>query len=356
MKTIQVHLGKRSYPIHVKSGLLKEVPDLLAEANHGQKWIIISQYGLMELFGFELMAKLKEQNFNIEYISIPMGEAAKSMKEFSNVMSQLTEFECDRSTTVLALGGGVVGDLAGFAASTFMRGIEYFQIPTTLLAMVDSSIGGKTGINIAQGKNMIGTFYQPKGVLIDPDLLNSLPKSEVIAGLGEVVKYGAIWDADFLKEISDWLDDIVSFPFEKAVKRSCKIKAEIISIDERESGLRRLLNFGHTVGHALESHLGYGRIRHGEAVAHGMQCSGWISEKLNLLSKEDADYLNITINKLPLPKIKHIQGNNLMPFIKTDKKSEKGILNFVVLKGLGKAATSIDVSKKLLKQSLKVLH
>ena len=356
MKTIQVNLGKRSYPIHVKSGLLKDVPDLLAEANHGQKWIIISQYGLMELFGFELMAKLKEQNFNIDYISVPMGEAAKSMKEFSNVISQLTELGCDRTTTVLALGGGVVGDIAGFAASTFMRGIEYFQIPTTLLAMVDSSIGGKTGINIAQGKNMIGTFYQPKGVLIDPDFLNSLPRSEVIAGLGEVVKYGAIWDADFLKEISDWLDDIVSFPFEKAVKRSCKIKAEIISIDERESGLRRLLNFGHTVGHALESHLGYGRIRHGEAVAHGMQCSGWISERLNLLSKEDADYLNITINKLPLPKIKHIQGNNLMPFIKTDKKSEKGILNFVVLEGLGKAATSTDVSQKLLKQSLKVLH
>ena len=356
MKTIQVQLGQRSYPIHIKSGLIKDFPDLLMETNHGQKWIIISQHGLMELFGFELMAKLKEQSFNIDYISVPMGEAAKSMKEFSNVMSQLAEFECDRSTTVLALGGGVVGDLAGFAASTFMRGIEYFQIPTTLLAMVDSSIGGKTGINIAQGKNMIGTFYQPKGVLIDPDFLNTLPRNEVIAGLGEVLKYGAIWDADFLQEISDWLDDIVSFPFEKAVKRSCKIKAEIISLDERESDLRRLLNFGHTIGHALESYLGYGRIRHGEAIALGMQCSGWISERLNLLSKEDADYLNITINKLPLPKIKDIQGNNLMSFIKMDKKSEKGILNFVVLKGLGKAAISIDVSEKMLQQSLKVLH
>ena len=165
------------------------------------------------------MSNLKEQNFNTDYITLPVGEAAKSMKEFSNVISQLTDLECDRSTTVLALGGGVVGDIAGFAASTFMRGIEYFQIPTTLLAMVDSSIGGKTGINIAEGKNMVGTFYQPKGVLIDPDILNSLPKGEVISGLGEVIKYGAIRDADFLQEISAWLDDIVSFPFYQEIQQ-----------------------------------------------------------------------------------------------------------------------------------------
>ena len=356
MKTIQVQLGERSYPIHVKSGLLKDVPKLLTATNHGQKWIIISQHGLMELFGFELMSNLNEQSFNIDYITLPMGEAAKSMKEFSNVISQLTDLECDRSTTVLALGGGVVGDIAGFAASTFMRGIEYFQIPTTLLAMVDSSIGGKTGINIAEGKNMIGTFYQPKGVLIDPDILNSLPKGEVIAGLGEVIKYGATRDADFLQEISAWLDDIVSFPFEKAIKCACEIKAEIVSKDERESGLRRLLNFGHTIGHALEAHLGYGRIRHGEAVALGMKCSGWISERLDLLSKEDVNHLNTTINKLPLPEIEHVYGDHLMPFIKTDKKSEKGVLNFVVLEGLVKAAISTIVSEKLIQQSLKVLN
>jgi len=355
MKKIQLDLGKRSYPIHVKSGLLENVPDLLVRANHGQKWIIISQHSLMELFGFELMSKLNDKHFKVDYITLPMGEVAKSMTEFSNVINQLSELECDRSTTILALGGGVVGDIAGFAASTFMRGIEYFQVPTTLLAMVDSSIGGKTGINISGGKNMVGTFHQPKGVLVDPNIIHSLPKSEVIAGLGEIIKYGAIRDVDFLKEISFWLDDLISFPFEEAVKRSCEIKAEIISKDERESDIRRILNFGHTIGHALEAHLGYGRIRHGEAVALGMKCSGWISGMLNLISKDDVKYLNSTIDKLPLPNIGYINVDNLMPFIKTDKKLEKGILNFVVLNGLGNATTSTNVSEKLIQQSLKVI-
>jgi 3-dehydroquinate synthase len=237
-----------------------------------------------------------------------------------------------------------------------MRGIDYYQIPTTLLAMVDSSIGGKTGINIAEGKNLVGAIYQPKGVLIDPVILESLPQEEVFAGLGEIIKYGAIWDKAFLIDISTWLEDIDSFPFEDAIHKSCKIKAEVVSKDEREGDLRRILNFGHTIGHALESHLGYGKIRHGEAVALGMKCAGFISKKLNLLSKEELSTLNQTINRLPLPQLPHINGNHLMPFIKTDKKSEKGVLNFVVLDGLGNAITSTNVTEDLIKQSLTVLN
>lgn len=356
MKTIQVNLEERSYHIHVKSGLLKQIPSILSDKNHGQKWIIVSQYNLMELIGFELMSNLKEAGFKTNYITLPVGEAAKSMNEFSRAISQMIELNCDRTTTILALGGGVVGDVAGFVASSFMRGIDYYQIPTTLLAMVDSSIGGKTGINIAEGKNLIGSIYQPKGVFVDPTILESLPKEEVIAGLGEVIKYGAIWDRDFLFEISSWLEDIDSFPFERAIATSCQIKAEVVSKDEREGGLRRILNFGHTIGHALESHLGYGKIRHGEAVALGMKCAGHISKNLNLLPNEAYTVLSETISKLPLPELPHINGNHLMPYIKTDKKSEKGVLNFVVLDGLGKATTSTSVTKKLIQQSLKVLN
>ena len=356
MKSVQVNLGSRSYPIHVKSGLLKQTASTLSDQNHGQKWVIISQYNLMELFGFDLMTELNESGFNCDFITLPVGEASKSLNEFSRVISQMVEFGCDRKTTILALGGGVVGDVSGFVASSFMRGIDYYQIPTTLLAMVDSSIGGKTGINIAEGKNLVGAIYQPKGVLIDPVILKSLSKEEVMAGLGEVIKYGAIWDKAFLIDISTWLEDIDSFPFEDAIRKSCKIKAEVVSKDEREGDLRRILNFGHTIGHALESHLGYGKIRHGEAVALGMKCAGFISQKLNLLSKEELSTLNQTINRLPLPQLPHINGNHLMPFIKTDKKSEKGVLNFVLLDGLGNAISSTDVTEELIQESLKVLN
>ena len=351
-----MNLGSRSYPIHVKSGLLKQTASILSDQNHGQKWVIISQYNLMDLFGFDLMTVLNESGFNCDFITLPIGEASKSLNEFSRVISQMVEFGCDRKTTIIALGGGVVGDVSGFVASSFMRGIDYYQIPTTLLAMVDSSIGGKTGINIAEGKNLVGAIYQPKGVLIDPVILESLSKEEVMAGLGEVIKYGAIWDKAFLIDISTWLEDIDSFPFEDAIRKSCKIKAEVVSKDEREGDLRRILNFGHTIGHALESHLGYGKIRHGEAVALGMKCAGFISQKLNLLSKEELSTLNQTINRLPLPQLPHINGNHLMPFIKTDKKSEKGVLNFVLLDGLGNAISSTDVTEELIQESLKVLN
>lgn len=356
MKSIQVELGARSYPIHVKSGLLQDIPKILSDFNHGQKWVIISQYNLMELFGFDLLNQLKENGYQIDFITLPVGETAKSMNEFSRVISQLVELNCDRSTSILALGGGVVGDVAGFVAASFMRGIDYFQIPTTLLAMVDSAIGGKTGINIAEGKNLVGAIYQPKGVLVDPNILTSLPDAEVTAGLGEVIKYGAIWDQGFLNDIARWMKDLDTFPYEDAIARSCEIKAEVVSKDEREGDLRRILNFGHTIGHALESHLGYGRIRHGEAVALGMKCAGYISQKLGLLSNAEQSTLVETVDRLPLPELRHINGNHLMPFIKTDKKAEKGVLNFVVLDGLGNATTSTDVTEDLIKESLKVLN
>ena len=355
MKTIEVHLGKRSYPIYMESNLLMKIPSILSKKNIGQKWIIISQHRLMELFGFELMSLLKENKFNVDFITLPMGETAKSLNEYSRVIGQMIELGCDRSSTILALGGGVVGDVSGFSAASFMRGIKYYQIPTSLLAMVDSSIGGKTGINTPEGKNLIGFIYQPQGVLVDPTILNFLSKEEVKSGLGEVIKYGAIRDKSFFNDISEWLDDIESFPFEKAIYRACKIKAEIVSLDEQEVGLRRLLNFGHTIGHALEANLGYGKIRHGEAIALGMKCSGWISEQLNFMSESENQFLVQTIDKLTLPSTSKMDYDSILSFVKKDKKVRNGVLHFVVLDALGRGNICDKVSYDLIKESLKIL-
>ena len=356
MKSFQVNLGNRSYSIDIMPGMIKKCPLVLNKHNNGQKWIIISQHNLMEFFGFDFLKELKNNKFDIDFITLPNGEAAKSINEYSRIISQMIEYGCDRKSSIICLGGGVVGDVGGFVASSFMRGIDYFQMPTTLLAMVDSSIGGKTGINVSQGKNLVGAIYQPKRVLIDPALLESLPKEEVNAGIGEIIKYGAIWDKKFLVEVRSWLKDINNFPFDRAISTSCKIKAQIVSEDENENGIRRILNFGHTIGHALESHLGYGKIRHGEAVAFGMKCSGYISERLNLITKDELLTLLSTIDNLPLPQLPHINPNDLFPFIKNDKKGEKGELNFVVLDNIGNAKTTTKVDEDLILESLKVLN
>jgi 3-dehydroquinate synthase len=356
MNIINLNLGDRSYPIHIASGLLDQISSILSEKNRGQKWIIISQYRLMELFGFDLMGRLKSSGFTTDFITVPIGEAAKSINEFSRIISQMIEMNCDRSTSILALGGGVVGDVAGFAASTFMRGVDYYQIPTTLLAMVDSAIGGKTGINIAEGKNLVGAIYQPKAVFVDPTLLKSLPKEEVISGLGEIIKYGAIKDKEFFNEISNGLENIESFPFENIIYRACEIKADIVTQDEREGSIRRILNFGHTIGHALEAHFGYGKLRHGEAVSYGMICAGWISNQLGHLSNNDYQRLKKTIEKLPLPMLNNFDQNKILPFVKNDKKTVSGKLNFVILDTLGSATTTKDVSDELILNSLKVIQ
>ncbi len=356
MNTINVNLGDRSYPIHIEQGLLEKIPAILSDYNHGQKWVIITQDRLMELFGNQIKEKLCNNNFECIAINIPTGEPAKSLEEYQAVVSKIIAAKCDRTATILALGGGVVGDVAGFVAATFMRGIEYFQIPTTLLAMVDSSIGGKTGINTAEGKNLIGAIFQPKGVLIDPDILQTLPQDEISAGLGEVIKYGAIWDKEFLLNVSSWLDNPVSFPLEKAIARSCQIKADVVAQDEREVGLRRILNFGHTIGHAIETHVGYGKIRHGEAVSYGMQCAGWISNQLGFLPEEEVDTLISTIHKLPLPKLPELIPKEINYYVRNDKKVINGVLHFVILEKLGKATTSDTVDDNLIAQSLKMIQ
>ena len=355
MNEIEVNLKQNSYSIFVEKGIINKIPKMLKDKLNGQKWIIISQHNLMEIFGFKLLSEFNNEGFDVDYITTINSENAKSLNEYSRIITQLFGLGCDRSTVIVALGGGVIGDLAGFVASSFMRGVKYYQVPTTLLSMVDSSIGGKTGINIAEGKNLIGSIHQPSAVFIDPILLNSLPKDEVISGLGEVIKYGAIRERKFLDKLYIWLDNMDKFPFKKAIEISVKIKAEIVSIDEKELGLRKILNFGHTIGHGLESTIGYEKIRHGEAVAMGILCSSWISKKFGILPNQEFDYLVGIINKLNLPKVSQINHETLLSHINKDKKKRNGIIQFILLNKLGNPIINKDVSEDLILKSIKVL-
>ena len=356
MKTIQMKLGQRSYSIIIENDLIKSLGDYLKNKNTNQKWVIISQNAIMNHYGNDLFSQLEESGFDINKISIDDGEGSKDLNIYTQIISQLLEFNCDRTTIILALGGGVVGDIAGFVASTYMRGVKYYQIPTTLLAMVDSSIGGKTGLNYLKTKNIIGTIYQPDSVLIDPNLLSTLPKSETISGIGEIIKYGAIKDKGFLTKLSEWVNDLNNFPFLDAIRRCCEIKAEVVSLDENENDLRRILNFGHTVGHALESHIGYNNIKHGEAISYGMKCSSWISREKGLISDNEYNFMIGIITKLPLPKLGKINHEEIIQYINFDKKHKNGKLSFILLNGLGNTKISTDISKELIYESLKVLQ
>ena len=355
MKKINVALKDRPYDISIESGLLNKIPKILKVFNRGQKWVLITQEKLMSLYGEGLVQNLALINFDISTIILPDGESIKSIKEFERICLKMLSIGCDRYSSIITLGGGAVGDLSGFVASTYMRGIEYFQIPTTFLAMIDSSIGGKTAVNANEGKNIIGTIYQPKSVFIDPNFLKSLDKKEVNSGFGEMIKYGAIWDKDLFEKISTWLDNPSSFPFEKAIIDAVKIKSDIVSKDEKEKGLRIILNFGHTIGHAIESYYGYERIKHGEAVAFGMKCAGFISNRKRLLSLEAKNKLFSILEKLTLPNISDIDKKEIIKKIKSDKKSKKGKIKFVLLSDIGKTKIVTSVPQNLIEDSLEIL-
>ena len=335
---------------------MNKIPKILKVFNKGQKWVLITQEKLMSLYGKGLVQNLALINFDISTIILPDGESIKSFKEFERTCLKMLSIGCDRYSSIITLGGGAVGDLSGFVASTYMRGIEYFQIPTTFLAMIDSSIGGKTAVNANEGKNIIGTIYQPKSVFIDPNFLKSLDKKEVNSGFGEMIKYGAIWDKDLFEKISTWLDNTSSFPFEKAIIDAVKIKSDIVSKDEKEKGLRIILNFGHTIGHALESYYGYEKIKHGEAVAFGMKCAGFISNRKRLLSAEAKNKLFSILEKLTLPDISDLDKKEIVKKIKSDKKSKKGRVKFVLLSDIGKTKIVSSVPQNLIEDSLEILR
>ena len=356
MSDIIVDLNDRSYKIIVENGAINSFSNYLMHNASVKNLVIISHELLMKNYGLKLKNNLENSGYEVVEIILPDGDDSKDLKIYNEIITKMIDSNCDRTSVVIALGGGVVGDISGFVASSFMRGIKYYQVPTTLLAMVDSSIGGKTGLNFSKKKNIVGSIYQPVSVVVDPDLLNTLPFSEKVSGLGEIIKYGAIKDHGFLSNLYEWVKDIENFPYTKAIERCCQIKAEIVTKDENEADLRRILNFGHTIGHALESHLGYKMIKHGEAVSLGMKCSAWISHKKGLLNTEDYNLLIETINRLPLPKISALDPEKIMHYINFDKKNENGILNFILLNGLGKAIVTQDVSSFEILESIKVLH
>ena len=337
---VPIDLGPRSYEILIGSGLL-DAPATWAGLPDATTAVIVTDTNVARLYAGRLKAALSLRYPKTTLIELPAGEAHKDWAAMNSIFDALLGSGCDRKTMLFALGGGVIGDVTGFAAACYMRGISYVQVPTTLLAQVDSSVGGKTAINHALGKNMIGAFYQPLRVVADIDTLSSLPTREVAAGLAEVIKYAPIADAGFLDWLEDHLDELLALDasaLQAAVRRSCEVKASVVGRDEREEGLRAILNFGHTFGHAIETGLGHGQWLHGEAVGCGMVMAADLSARLGLIDAGYALRLKAIIAAAGLP----VRGPALgtgryLELMRLDKKAHGGEIRFVVLEAPGRA-------------------
>jgi 3-dehydroquinate synthase len=346
MHVVKVDLGDRSYDIEIGTNL-DQIGRRLQGFGFGQKIAFITNPTVKKLYGQRVVDSLKAAGFVVLSIEIPDGEQYKTLDWANAIYSALLINSFDRKSALVALGGGVIGDLTGFAAATFMRGVPFVQVPTTLLAMVDSSVGGKTGVNHAMGKNMIGAFYQPKKVLMDLDVLKSLPRKEFLAGMAEVIKYGVIWDASFFEYLDRKQEKILSLDpdaLSHIIRRSCEIKAEVVSKDERESGLRAILNFGHTVGHAIETAENY-TMRHGEAVAIGMVYSSKLAHKTGLCDASVPERVEKLIKSFGLPTnltalSRKPSVTELIDIMRIDKKAEGGKVKFVFPKKIGEVVVT----------------
>lgn len=356
MSTITVELGERAYPIIIESNALCNA-QALQQAIKGKTVLIVSNTTVAPLYA-ERMAQLVRDLGKTVYVhELPDGEAYKNLETLNSIFDALLSRQCDRKTTIIALGGGVVGDMAGFAAASYMRGVPFIQAPTTLLSQVDSSVGGKTGINHPLGKNMIGAFYQPQLVLADIDTLNTLPERELSAGLAEIIKHGAIYDAEYFT----WLEQNMAAlrardaaALTHAIVRSCEIKAEVVAQDERESGLRAILNFGHTFGHAIEAGMGYGNWLHGEAVGAGMVLAADLSHRLGQLRADELARISALTEAAGLPILPPRLGVDAMiEMMRLDKKSSAGQIQFVLLDGIGEAKVQ-TADEAILRQTLAV--
>ncbi|WP_027856726.1 3-dehydroquinate synthase [Marinobacterium jannaschii] len=354
MKTLNVDLGDRSYPIYIGEGLLDK--GLMNDHIRGKQVMIVSNETVAPLYLEQLKASL-DSSLKIDQVILPDGEQFKTLDQVNSIFDGLLTDRHNRSTTLIALGGGVIGDMTGFAAAAYQRGVDFVQVPTTLLSQVDSSVGGKTGVNHPLGKNMIGAFHQPRCVVIDTGVLNSLPERELSAGLAEVIKYGLIYDAEFLS----WLEGNMPALMAKqqdaliqAIYRSCEVKAEVVAQDEKESGIRALLNLGHTFGHAIESHQGYGEWLHGEAVAAGTMMAADLSCRLGWISADE--YLRIqAIHQqagLPVQPPEAMSADDFISRMAVDKKVIDGQLRLVLLEQIGRATVTAAFDPALLQQTL----
>lgn len=348
MQTIDVELGNRSYPIYIAGGLLEEIGQRMSSLSLGKKALLITDSNVGEIYGDRVQESLEQAGFQVAVAQIPAGEKSKTLEQAAALYDIAFRHGLDRNCPVIALGGGVVGDLAGFVAATYMRGVPFVQVPTTLLAQVDSSVGGKVAVNHPQGKNIIGAFYQPKMVLIDVDTLQSLSRRELIAGLAEVIKYGVIWDADFFAWLERNITQILSrepAALETIIETCCKIKAAVVAQDETEQGRRAILNYGHTIGHAVESLAGYGTYLHGEAVAIGMVVAARISVNQGFLVQDDYQRIKQLIQSagLPIEMPGGLNNNEIIECIYHDKKVNQGKLVFVLPHLLGSVNMHNDI-------------
>ncbi len=355
MHSLRVDLGPRSYSIHIGSGILAD-PALFATPLGKGPVAIITDSNVAPLYLESLQNTLYALNKDVLVITLPAGEASKSLDHIQEITGRLLSAGYGRDCTLCALGGGVVGDITGFAAAVYQRGVACIQVPTTLLAMVDSSVGGKTGVNHPLGKNMIGAFYQPRVVIADTDTLDSLPEREFRSGLAEVIKYGLIHDPGFFSWLEDHLDAVLArdtSALAKVIKTSCKDKADVVARDELESGLRAILNLGHTFGHAIEAASGYGHYLHGEAVAIGMIMAADLSRRLDLIRESEQNRIYKLIKAAGLPTLApNLPVSTYMGFMKVDKKAEGGQVRFILLNSIGSALISGDVPPAAITQTL----
>jgi 3-dehydroquinate synthase len=351
---LNVALGDRSYPIYIGSGLLDD-PRYWRDQLRGKQVMVVSNDTVAPLYLERLQQGLS--GLQADSVILPDGESHKNLTTLNRIFDQLLERRHNRTTTLIALGGGVVGDMTGFAAACYQRGVDFIQLPTTLLSQVDSSVGGKTGVNHPLGKNMIGAFHQPRCVVIDTDTLNTLPDNELSAGLAEVLKYGFILDSDFLDWLESNLDQLLARDpdaLAEAIHRCCQIKAQVVAEDEKEAGQRALLNLGHTFGHAIEAFSGYGQWLHGEAVAAGTLMAADLSQRLGWLSQADLDRVQRLLERAKLP-TRPPEGMNSDDFVRlmaVDKKVLDGQLRLILLRQLGQAVVTADFPGELLQATL----
>lgn len=355
MITLEVSLGERSYPIHIGSGLLKRL-DLIESRIAGARVAIVTDETVAQLY-LDILANLVARYRPVRIV-LPDGEQHKTVDGLNRIYEALLTERCDRRTTLFALGGGVVGDMAGFAAACYQRGIPFIQLPTTLLAQVDSSVGGKTGVNHPLGKNMIGAFYQPRAVLVDTDTLNTLPVRELSAGIAEIIKYGLIRDTNFLVWLEANMEKLIqrdSQALAFAIERSCRHKAEVVAADETESGVRATLNFGHTFGHAIETGTGYGTWRHGEAISAGMVLASEMSRRLGWLNDQEVARIKNLFARagLPVQPPNSIAPEKFLELMSIDKKVQDGKLRLVLLRRLGEGIVTSDFPPLVLHETLR---
>lgn len=356
MSVLQIDLGERSYPIIIKCGYLQEIGRDLQAKKIGKRYGVITDDHVATLYGEVFMTILKSAGIEAELLTFPSGEVSKSLQTIGDLAGRLARLGFDRKDALVGFGGGVTGDLTGFLASAYMRGIPFIQVPTTLLAQVDSSVGGKTGVDIPEGKNLVGAFYQPQVVYIDPLLLTTLASAELLGGLAEVIKYGVIGDSDFFNFLCDNRSKILNLDEDlivKTVSACCRIKADIVSQDEREGGLRRILNFGHTIGHAVEGASDY-TIIHGLAVAIGMAAAAKLAVLAGLLPHQDAQIITETLVAygMPVDIPKNLDRKRIKKYLLADKKTVGGTVHYVLPTRIGSTCIVADLDEKLVEKVL----